>query len=116
MPVLSLSRGLGKRLWTKFQHLNEIISIEKLASLANISSSGFHKVFKDVMHTSPIQYAKSLKLLKAQTLIQKGRNVSEGRYNSLAQLNREYKRHFGFNPSIRTPTADSALQEGFAFE
>jgi len=102
------------------QHLNEVISVEKLASLANMSSSGFYKVFKDVMHTSPIQYTKALKLFKAQTLIQEGRNVNEAGYlmgyNSPAQFSREYKRYFGFNPSLRVPMAESPLPESIAAE
>ena len=55
------------------------------------------------MHVSPLQYAKSLKLHKAKTLIQEGNNAIEAGflvgYNSPAQFSREYKRHFGYNPS-----------------
>jgi AraC-like DNA-binding protein len=68
-----------------------------------MSSSGFYKSFQDVMHLSPLQYAKSMKLFRAQTLIQEGKSVSEAGYlvgyNSPAQFSREYKRHFGFTPS-----------------
>ncbi len=86
------------------QNLEETISVEKLAERVNMSSSGFHKSFKEVMHLSPLQYAKSIKLFKAQTLIKEGKNVSEAGYlvgyNSPAQFSREYKRHFGFAPSV----------------
>jgi AraC-like DNA-binding protein len=55
------------------------------------------------MHVSPLQYAKSVKLHEAQKLIKEGKNVSEAGnlvgYNSPAQFSREYKRHFGMNPS-----------------
>jgi AraC-like DNA-binding protein len=55
------------------------------------------------MHLSPLQYAKSVKLHRAQALIQAGRNASEAGYlvgyNSPSQFSREYKRHFGFAPS-----------------
>jgi AraC-like DNA-binding protein len=55
------------------------------------------------MHVSPLQYAKSVKLVKAQTLIKEGKNASEAGYlvgyNSPARFSREYKRHFGFVPS-----------------
>lgn len=85
------------------QNLDEMISVEKLAELVNMSYSGFHKSFKDVMHLSPLQYTKSVKLFKARMLIKTGKNVSEAAYqvgyNSLAQFSREYKRHFGFAPS-----------------
>ena len=68
-----------------------------------MSSSGFHRSFKDVIHVSPLQYAKSVKLHRAQVLIQEGKKANEAGYmvgyNSPAQFSREYKRHFGFSPS-----------------
>ncbi len=55
------------------------------------------------MHLSPIQFAKSIKLNKAQSYILQGKNVSEAGYlvgyNSSAQFSREYKRFFGVTPS-----------------
>ncbi len=51
----------------------------------------------------PLQYAKSIKLNPAQTLIREGKNASEAGYmvgyNCPSQFSREYKRHFGFAPS-----------------
>lgn len=85
------------------QNLDKTVSIHELAALVNMSSSGFHKKFKEVMHLSPLQYAKFIKLNKAQTYISEGVNVSEAGflvgYNSPAQFSREYKRHFGISPS-----------------
>lgn len=55
------------------------------------------------MHVSPLQYAKSVKLQRAQALLQEGKNVSQAGYmvgyNSPLQFSREYKRHFGYPPS-----------------
>lgn len=55
------------------------------------------------MQISSLQYAKSIKLWKAQTFIQEGTKASEAGYlvgyNSPAQFSREYKWHFGFSPS-----------------
>ena len=86
------------------QHnLQETISVDDMAEVVNMSSSGFHKKFKEVMHVSPLQYVKSLKLDRAKTYILEGRNVSEAGYlvgyNSLAQFSREFKRYFGVVPS-----------------
>jgi AraC-like DNA-binding protein len=85
------------------QNLDEVISIDELAGIVNMSTSGFRKTFKEVMHMPPLQYAKSIKLDRAYTLIKKGKNASEAGYlvgyNSPAQFSREYKRHFGFAPS-----------------
>ena len=85
------------------QNLDQPVNVDALADLVNMSSSGFHKKFKDVMHLSPLQYAKSIKLSRAQSYIMDGKSVSEASfmvgYNNLAQFSREYKRHFGFLPS-----------------
>ena len=85
------------------QHINKPVSVERLADLVHMSRTSFYENFRDVMHVSPLQYAKSLKLFRAQTLIKEGMNVSEASYqvgyNSPAQFSREYKRHFGFAPS-----------------
>ncbi len=85
------------------QNLDKILSIDDLADIVNMSISGFHKKFKEVMHLSPLQYAKSIKLNKAQSYILEGKSVSEAGfmvgYNSSAQFSREYKRFFGMSPS-----------------
>ena len=85
------------------QNLDKSMSIDDLANIVNMSSSGFYKKFKEVMHLSPLQYAKSIKLSKAQTYIVEGKSVSEAGfmvgYNSPAQFSREYKRFFGMTPS-----------------
>lgn len=85
------------------QNIEESVSVEKLAEMVHMSRTSFYENFKEVMHVSPLQYAKSVKLVKAQTLIKEGKNASEAGYlvgyNSPAQFSREYKRHFGFAPS-----------------
>lgn len=85
------------------QNLDKILSVEDLASIVNMSASGFSKKFKEVMHLSPLQYAKSIKLSKAKNYIMEGKSVSEASfmvgYNSPAQFSREYKRYFGVVPS-----------------
>ena len=85
------------------QHLDQPVSVDDLADIVNMSSSGFYKKFKQVMHLSPLQYAKAIKLNRAQTYIMDGKSVTEASYmvgyNNLAQFSREYKRHFGILPS-----------------
>ena len=85
------------------QHLDQPVSVDDLADIVNMSSSGFHKKFKQVMHLPPLQYAKAIKLNRAQTYIMDGKSVTEASYmvgyNNLAQFSREYKRRFGFAPS-----------------
>lgn len=85
------------------QNIRQPVVIETLAEMVSMSRTNFFESFKDVMHLSPLQYIKSVKLFKAQTLIREGKNASEAGYlvgyNSPAQFSREYKRHFGFPPS-----------------
>ena len=85
------------------QNLDQPIYVEQLAEMVHMSRTSFYENFKDVMHVSPLQYAKSVKLVTAQTLIKQGKNAGEAGYlvgyNSPAQFSREYKRHFGYAPS-----------------
>ena len=91
------------------QHLDKSLSIDDMASVVNMSTSGFHKKFKEVMHLSPLQYAKSVKLNRARNYIIAGRNANEAGilvgYKSPAQFSREYKRYFGVAPSVDKLTA-----------
>ena len=85
------------------QNLDQPVSVEELADMVHMSRTTFYENFKEVMHISPLQYAKSVKLDRAQTLINKGKKANEAGYlvgyKSPAQFSREYKRHFGFAPS-----------------
>ena len=85
------------------RNLSAQISVDELATLVNMSSSGFHKKFKEVMHLSPLRYAKRTKPNRAQGYLGQGKSVSQAGfmvgYNSPAQFSREYKRHFGVSPS-----------------
>ena len=83
--------------------------MEQLAEMVFMSRTSFYETFRDVMHVSPLQYAKSVKLDRARALITEGKNVSEASYlvgcNSPTQFSREYKRHFGFSPSATLQAA-----------
>ncbi|MCG8348966.1 MAG: AraC family transcriptional regulator [Chloroflexales bacterium] len=85
------------------QNLDQTISVEQLAGMVHMGQTAFYQNFRNVMHMSPLQYAKSVKLYEAQKLIKAGKNVNEAGYlvgyKSPAQFSREYKRHFGFAPS-----------------
>ena len=84
-------------------NLDVVVSVEQLAQVSNLSVSSFHRAFKEVMGMTPLQYAKALKLHRAQSLLREGQTASEAGlavgYNSPAQFSREYKRFFGFTPS-----------------
>ena len=102
-------RQISKAVDYVHQHLDKSLSIDDLAGVVNMSTSGFHKKFREVMHLSPLQYAKSVKLNRARSYIIDGRNANEASslvgYKSPAQFSREYKRHFGVAPSADKLTA-----------
>lgn len=85
------------------RNLDRVLTVEELARSVHMSPSGFHRKFKEVMQLSPLQYAKSIKLNRAQSYIMGGGSATEAGYlvgyNSPAQFSREYKRHFGVAPS-----------------
>jgi AraC-like DNA-binding protein len=85
------------------QNVDRPVSVDELAELVHMSRPTFFENFRAVMHISPLQYAKAVKLDRAYTLIREGRKANEAGYlvgyNSPSQFSREYKRHFGFAPS-----------------
>ena len=88
------------------EHIDQPVSVESLAEMVHMSQTSFYENFRKVLHLSPLQYAKSVKLDHAQTLIREGKKANEAGYlvgyKSAAQFSREYKRHFGFAPSRTT--------------
>ncbi|SDE71432.1 AraC family transcriptional regulator [Ruegeria marina] len=107
---------LRKLLWHEttasriFQATREIQSdlarpfvVGDLADRAGMSSSAFFEHFRAVTGTSPLQYQKDLRLLRArETLRSSNAKVSEVAfgvgYESSAQFSREYARKFGAPP------------------
>ena len=84
-------------------NLTESISIGDLAQRIGMSNSAFFEQFKAVTGTSPLQYQKDLRLLKARDALRAtGAKVSEIAfsvgYESSAQFSREYSRKFGKSP------------------
>lgn len=90
------------------------IEISRLARDVGMSTSAFHKHFKDVTSVSPLQYQKGLRLAEAQRALATRRaSVSSVAYDvgyeSPTQFSREYARHFGHPPSA---TASAAREGG----
>lgn len=82
------------------QHLD----VEKLARQANMSSSAFHRAFKQVTDDSPLQYLKKIRLSKARDfIVQQGMKAyvaaDQVGYESASQFSREFKRYFGHSPT-----------------
>ncbi|MCE9673995.1 AraC family transcriptional regulator [Myxococcus stipitatus] len=78
--------------------------VEELAREVGMSVSSFHKHFKAVTTTSPLQYQKGLRLLEARRMLVAGAAsvttvAFEVGYESPSQFSREYTRRFGRPPS-----------------
>jgi AraC-like DNA-binding protein len=86
-----------------YQNINQPVLVEIIEDMVHLNRTTFFEDIKEVMHISPLQYAKSVKLDRAQSLIKEGKKANEAGYlvgyNSPAQFSREYKRHFGFAPT-----------------
>ncbi|ELP6739719.1 AraC family transcriptional regulator [Vibrio vulnificus] len=85
------------------QDYSQPLTVQDLASKANMSVSAFHSAFRSVTLESPIQYIKKVRLSKARELIKlEGKRVNDAArlvgYNSTSQFSREYKRHFNETP------------------
>ena len=80
------------------------IAIPDLARRVGMSASSFHKHFKAITSTTPLQYQKELRLLEARRLLKTGgasvtTAAFEVGYESSSQFSREYARKFGVPPS-----------------
>ncbi len=81
----------------------EPIVVADLAREVGMSVSAFHRQFKAVTASSPLQYQKDLRLLEARRMLRTGTaSVStvafEIGYESPNQFSREYTRKFGWSP------------------
>jgi AraC-like DNA-binding protein len=79
------------------------MEVAQLAREVGMSVSSFHKHFKQLACSSPLQYQKELRLLEAQRLLSAGTPVTSVAYDvgyeSPTQFSREYARKFGRAPS-----------------
>lgn len=106
---------------SKLTHINRVVQwihanpaepmrVEELARRAGLSTSAFHRTFKAVTGSSPLQFQKQLRLVTARQLLV-AQDISVARaafavgYESAAQFNREYRRLFGAPPGRDRATA-----------
>ena len=82
----------------------EKLDVEQLASTARMSTSAFHRAFKEITSDSPMQYLKKVRLTKAKNLIAQENMkayiaADQVGYESSSQFSREFKRYFGQSPA-----------------
>src|SRR5712691_9181905 len=85
-------------------NFDQLVNIEYLAKMVNMSVTSFHRQFKAVTGMSPLQYQKTLRLQEARrlmltTMIDAGSAGRRVGYMSAAQFSREYSRFFGSAPT-----------------
>jgi AraC-like DNA-binding protein len=88
------------------------LRVSDLAKTAGMSVSSFHKHFKSVTGTTPLQYQKDLRLIEAKALLaDKNCTVSQASYavgyESPTHFSRDYSRKFSFPPSVDLSSAIS---------
>ncbi len=79
------------------------LPVERLAAVAGMSPSSFHRHFQAVTSLSPLQFQKQLRLIEARRLmLSEGVSASGAAfavgYESVPQFTREYGRMFGLPP------------------
>lgn len=107
LRALILNQGNYARIVRVLTHMHadyhRELSVEELAREANMSVSTFHTHFKQVTQSSPLQYIKRLRLIKARLLLTHddlnvNQTAAEIGYRSVHQFSRDYKRYFGVSP------------------
>ena len=102
-----LANGHDRRLLDAIHTLRarftEALRVEELARIARMSPSAFHRGFKALTATTPLQYQKRLRLLEARNLLLADAATAETvacrvGYESASQFSREYARLFGAPP------------------
>ena len=86
------------------QHYHENITNDCLAKISGISTVYFRKLFSSVMGTSPIVYARRLRIEKAKEMLRSDygtlSDVAQSLgYASLYDFSRDFKKHTGTAPS-----------------
>ncbi len=86
------------------------LPVERLAAVAGMSPSSFHRHFLAATSLSPLQFQKQLRLIEARRLmISAGASASRAAftvgYESVPQFTREYGRMFGLPPVRDAETA-----------
>lgn len=115
VPDTHLSR-ISKAIWLLRENYAEALPVDRLASVAGMSSSSFHQHFKSLTSLSPLQFQKQLRLLEARRLMQSNAlSVTDAAYRvgyeSVSQFSREYSRAFGVGPKRDATTLRSAPPE-----
>ena len=86
------------------------IAVPELAREVGMSASSFHKHFRDITSSTPLQYLKDLRLIEARRMLAAGGHsvtsvAYDVGYGSPNQFSREYARKHGVPPSAHLASA-----------
>ncbi|MBK8803314.1 MAG: AraC family transcriptional regulator [Fibrobacteres bacterium] len=100
----SIASAIARAIGHLRDDLQSPVVIPDLARRVGMSASAFHKHFKAITSTTPLQYQKELRLLQARRLLRGGgASVTTAAfdvgYESPSQFSREYTRKFRVPPS-----------------
>lgn len=104
LRALAQSDTHAERIARSITHIREEyahpITVEDLAQRAGMSAPVFHRAFRNMTGSSPLQYLKATRLNRAKGLIvAEGSPVGEAArqvgYENTAHFSREFKKHFG---------------------
>lgn len=89
------------------------LEIPEFARRVGMSPSSFHRHFRSVTSTTPLQYQKESRLIEARRLLRTGGASVSGAayevgYESPSQFSREYARTFGVSPRLDLASADGS--------
>ena len=99
----SLHHRIGAAISWIHTHHQKTLRVSELAALCHMSSPTFHFHFQQITGTSPLQYAKTIRLHRARLLMVQenetalSASIKVG-YESPSQFNREFKRLFSLPP------------------
>ncbi|MFT3995887.1 MAG: AraC family transcriptional regulator [Asticcacaulis sp.] len=85
------------------EHYTQAVEVDALADMACVSVSAFHRLFRRSARVTPMAYVSRLRIGRACALLIEGRlkisAIAETvGYGSLAQFNKEFRRHKGMTP------------------
>ncbi|MBI4750692.1 MAG: AraC family transcriptional regulator [Acidobacteria bacterium] len=84
------------------EHFTENVSLQTLASIANLSPFHFHRVFSEHFGMPPHGFQTQLRVMQAQTLLRQGWPIpqvaSQIGFADQSHLNRHFKRVTGLTP------------------
>lgn len=99
------------------EHHAEPLRVDRIAALAAMSPSAFHRHFRSVTAMSPIEFQKRIRLQRARSLLVTRPDDVAGvghavGYDSPSQFSREYRRLFGAPPGRDAATLREAARNG----